>query len=72
MRGPTLDERLKDQNNGEPWRDCNDADRGRPHRFGLFPAQLVGSAPVAFYWACSRCQVTTRTTGNERPRPWRR
>ncbi len=45
--------RLAEQNNGQSWRDCNEA--GLVHRMVLSTA-VVG----ATYWRCTRCPVGVR------------
>lgn len=49
-----IDERLKDQNNGASWRDCNEA--GMPHRWKL--STMLSDGTSASY-RCTRCPVTT-------------
>ena len=45
-----IDQRLRLQNDGHSWRDCNDA--GLPHRWVADQVDL--------YWRCTRCPVATR------------
>lgn len=58
-----LDDRLKDQNNGTSWLDCNMRTHPRPHRW--IAEQAHGPR---VYWRCSDCPVSTITTDKpERP-----
>lgn len=49
-----LDERLKQQNNGEPWIDCNRRSRPRAHHWVFERTGEVGA-----WFRCNRCPVAT-------------
>lgn len=51
--------RLRDQNNGTAWRDCNDV--GLHHRMELDTATTTATG--ARWWKCQRCPVRVRTDG---------
>lgn len=66
--GPTIDQRLAQQNDGVSWRDCNEA--------GMAHLWLRDQVPN--YWRCARCPVATRheedgfkPLGFLGGRPWR-
>jgi hypothetical protein len=51
-------DQLTNQNNGQPWRDCNAA--GLPHLW-RFSHRVSHDGVPAFYHECQRCPVRTRT-----------
>jgi len=55
-------ERLREQNNGQSWRDCVAAGLGH-----LWVRSHV--TEDATYWRCRRCPVDTRTAHGRDPKP---
>jgi hypothetical protein len=56
-------DQLTNQNNGQPWRDCNAA--GLPHLWRF--SHRVHVPPYALYHDCQRCPVRTRTVDRIMP-----
>lgn len=49
-----INERLRAQNNGQPWIDCNERSRPRAHRWAFERTGLSG-----VWYRCTECPVAT-------------
>lgn len=68
-----VSERLRRQNSGDSWADCNLRGRPRPHHWRPdVQVRDTSGRITAWYWACARCPVSSRTAEPVAPRAFLR